>query len=80
MSMAVRENLILHHHYLFFGFQMHINTSHLVHLQIWQVTCAATDNMINEAKQFNACLLMSIQWHVKLTSLSSSFTLLVIIL
>ena len=26
MSISVRGSLILHHHYLFFGFQMHINT------------------------------------------------------
>ena len=27
MSIAIRESLILHHHYLFFGFHKHINTS-----------------------------------------------------
>ena len=50
MSIAVRASLILHHHYLFFGFHMHINTSLLVHLKTCQMTCAATDSMITEAK------------------------------
>ena len=53
MSIAIRESLILYHHYLYFGFQMHINTSLsslLVHLKICHVTCAGTDNMITEAK------------------------------
>ena len=50
MSIVIRESVILHRHYLFIGFHMHINTSLLVHIQIWQLTCDATDSMINEAK------------------------------